>query len=100
MREGKTGNDGPRGGGRVGCESNLGCDPKSAWTAFWRGGNRIGTAYAMSLRRMEEVRRDGVERNRSACWIRRKIATRAGFITLIRTQGESTRVEIANKSAS
>lgn len=56
----------------------------------------MSTAYAMSLTRMEEGRRDGVERKRSARWIGRKIATRAGFTSLIRMQGQRTRVEIAN----
>jgi hypothetical protein len=59
----------------------------------------MGTACAMSLTRMEEGKRDGVERNRSARWIGRKIATRAGFTSLIRMRGESTRVEITNRSA-
>ena len=88
------------GGGRVGCEGSLGCDPKSVWTAFEGRGDRMGTACAISLTRMEEGKTDGVERNRSAHWIRCKIATRVVFTSLIRVYGKSTRVEKANRSAS
>lgn len=43
----------------------------------------MSTACAMSLTRMEEGKQDGVERNRSAGWIGRKLATRAGFTSLM-----------------
>ena len=72
-----------------------GATPKACGQLFEGGGNRMSTACAISLTRMEEGRRDGVERNRSARWIGRKIATRAGFTSLIRMQGQITRVEIA-----
>ncbi len=62
-------------------------------------GDRIGTACGMSLTRMEEERRDGDERNVAPDGLGAK-ATRVGYTSLIRTQGESTRMEIANKSAS
>lgn len=58
----------------------------------------MSTACATSLTRMEEEKRDGVERNRGARWTGRKMATRAGFTFLIHMQGESTRAEIANGS--
>lgn len=57
----------------------FGVRPQKRVDSFLKGKEQDVHSVAMSLTRMEEGRPDGVERNRSARWIGRKIATRAGF---------------------
>ena len=79
-----------------------GATPKVRGQLFGGQGNRMGTAYETSLTRMEEGRRDGVERIRSARWIGRK--SHASGITFPHTHAKVKKhtcgVEIANRSDS
>lgn len=75
-----------------------GATPKVAWTAFLKGREQDEHSVR-DVAHEDGGRKTGRRRrNRSARWIGRKIATRAGFTSLIRMQGQSTRVEIANRS--